>query len=224
MKKGKILILYHSETSGASKSILTLKSHAFIFHLIKIPMDFNKAIKPFIKNLHSIFKSKIIIVNSLGVLKNILFLGLFPFLKLTCKKIFIFWHESRWIWEGNIPEKVTLGSIILNKIISYVVRNSINMAVSKYCIKWLKSKFQIKNEIELLYNTIDFNKILKLSKFEGPHYSKKKFKVIMALAAATKRKGFHIFLNVADKTTSNYKFIWIGKNEELGIEETEKIE
>ncbi len=196
MKKGKILILYNSETSGASKSILTLRSQTSKFILIKIPMEFNKAVKPFIKNLRTIFKSKIIIVNSLGVLKNILFLGLFPFLKLTCKKIFIFWHESRWIWEGNIPEKVTLGSIILNKIISYVVRNSINMAVSKYCIKWLKSKFQIKNEIELLYNTIDFNKILKLSKFEGPHYSKKKFKVIMALAAATKRKELHILINI----------------------------
>ena len=224
MTKGKILILYHSETSGASKSILTLKSHAFIFHLIKIPMDFNKAIKPFIKNLHSIFKSKIIIVNSLGVLKNLLFLGLFPFLKLMRKKIFIYWHESRWIWKGHVSEKVTIGSIILNKTISYVVKNSINMAVSKYCIKWLNSKFQTKNEIELLYNTIDLKKTLKLSKFKGPDYSEKKFKVIMALAAATKRKGFHIFIDIAEKTPSNYKFIWVGKSGDLDKIFVERIE
>ena len=95
---------------------------------------------------------------------------------------------------------------------------------SNYCIKWLKNKFQSKYEIELLYNTINRKKVLKLSRFEGPDYSEKRYKVIMALAAAVKSKGFHIFLNVADKASSNYKFVWIGKNEELGKEEAEKIE
>ena len=97
------------------------------------------------------------------------------------------------------------------------------MAVSNYCIEWLKNKFQSKYEIELLYNTINLKKVLKLSRFEGPDYSEKRYKVIMALADAVESKGFHIFLNVADKASSNYKFIWIGKKKELYKEEAEKI-
>ncbi len=223
IKNQRIIIFYHSEKSGATRSILTLKKNKYL-KFIKIPPDLFNTLKLIHANFKEILQTKIFLINGLGSLINISLLLLRIFLKLFSKRVFIYWHESGWIWRGLVPEKKVIGSIIFHKIIRYVIKNSINIAVSKYCIKWLNSKFQLKNEIELLYNTINLKEILKLSRFEGRDYSEKKYKVIIALGATTERKGFHIFIDVAEKAPSYYKFIWMGRSGDLNKEEAEKID
>ncbi len=219
----RIIIFYHSETSGASKSILTLKKNKHL-NFIKISPSFFNSLKVILANFKDIIHTKIFLINSLGSLMNLSLLLLRIFLKLFSKQVFIYWHETNWHWRGLVPEKRVLGSILFHKIIRYVIKNSINIADSKYAIKWLYRKFQIKDQIELLYETINVKRILKLSGYEGSESSEKKKKVIVALAPPTERKGFHIFIDIADKAPSNYKFMWIGKNRELNKEESEKIE
>ncbi len=219
----RIIIFYHSETSGATRTILTLENNKH-FNFIKIPTDLFKSLKLIFTNFKEIIQTQIFIINGLGSLMNPSLLLLRIFLKLFSKLVFIYWHESGWIWRGLVPEKRVIGSIVFHKVIRYVIKNSINMAVSKYCIKWLNNKFKLNKEIELLYNTINIKKVLKLTRFEGSDYSENKYKIVTALAAASERKGFHIFIEVAEKAPSNYKFIWIGKSGELNEGEVEKIE
>ncbi len=223
IRSQRIIIFYHSVKSGATRSILTLKKNKHL-KFIKTPLDLLSTLKLIYANFKEIMQTKIIFFNGLGSLMNPSLLILSIFIKIFSKRVFIYWHESGWIWRGLVPEKKVIGSILFHKIIRYVIKNSINITVSKYSRKWLNSKFQLKNTIELLYNTINLKKILKLSQFEGYDYSEKKYKVIMALGAATERKGFHIFIDVAEKAPSYYKFIWIGKDEELNKDLAEKID
>jgi len=173
--------------------------------------DFFGSLRILGKNFKQIIQAKFIIINSIAVVINPSILLLSYYLKLSRKHVYIYWHESGWHWKGLVYEKSGIRGIILNKIINHLIKNSIIMAVSNYCIKWLKIKFNLKAKIELLYNTIDFRRIIRLSKLGCIDFSENMYKVIMAIGPVKPRKGFDYFLDVADKTPHSYKFVWVGK-------------
>lgn len=219
----KIIVFYHSETSGSTRSILTLRNNKY-FIFIKTPSETIKFLKIILKNIRNIAQNKLYIINGLGALKFPSLLILTIFLKIFTKRIFIYWHESGWIWRGLIPEKQVIGSIVLHKILRYVVKNSINMAISKITSEWLKNKFQLKTDVELLYNTINYRKVIELSKAKPSLYLDNNLKTVVALATLSERKGFHLFVEAADKSPSNYRFVWIGKSRDLNNEEAIRVE
>lgn len=82
--------------------------------------------------------------------------------RLSRKHIFIYWHESEWHWKELIPEKSRIRGIILNNTIYQLITNSINIAMSNYCAKWVENKFKLKSKAEIVNETIDQNIILKI--------------------------------------------------------------
>lgn len=77
--------------------------------------------------------------------------------KLSRKHIFIYWHESEWHWKELIPEKLRIRGIILNNTIYQLIINSINIAVSNYCAKWVENKFKLKSNTKIVNETINQN-------------------------------------------------------------------
>jgi len=185
--------------------------------------DFFGSLRILGKNFKQIIQAKIIIINSIAVVINPSILLLSYYLKLSRKRIFIYWHESEWHWKGLIPKKSGIRGIILNNTINQLITNSINIAVSNYCAKWVKNKFKLKSKVEILNETIDVKKIIRLSKFKSLNFSENKYKVIMAIGAAKPRKGFDYFFEIVDKSPSTYKFVWIGKEGNLDEKYTERI-
>ncbi len=218
-----IIIIYHSETSGATKSILSLKKfQGKYFDFIKIPPDILKSTKILIRYFKKILQAKIIIFNGLHTFSNPVVLILSFLFKLKKKKILLYWHESGWHWRGIVPAKHGIRGFIVNIFLEKLISSSFNMTVSKYCVEWLKRKFDLDN-IDLLYNTIDYNHVIKSAKSKGFDYTENTYKVVMSIAPPTERKGFVYFLKVAEEAPNSFRFVWIGKKDDLKKSLSEQI-
>jgi len=232
LKKG-ICILYNSETTGAMKSLLTLRSlelKNIIF--LRIPYSFFVSLGIIRRNFLKLIKSKIIIINGPALVRNPTVVLLHFYFILSRKVVFIYWHASEWHWKVSLRIKYGIRKKILKlffksnffeKIVKNLIKSSININVSNYTVKWVKNKFNLKSKVEILNETIDIEKIHKLSLVESPEFSENKYIIIIAVGSIQPRKGFKFFLNVAENVPNYYKFIWIGKKVNPNIEFLEKI-
>lgn len=173
--------------------------------------------------MRNFIQSKIIILNGLIVSSNPVILLLSYYLIFLRKQLYIYWHTTEWHWKGLFPKNEGLLGIIISKMFNQLTKNSINIAVSNYGKKWIEEKFQLKNEVRLLYNTIDFRRIIKLSKKPTIEYFNDKYKIITAIGFLTLRKGFDIFLSIVEHVPDKFRFIWIGKKEKLDESFNQKI-
>jgi glycosyltransferase involved in cell wall biosynthesis len=218
LQKKKICVFYHTERSGGTKAILTLrnyKSENISFILLPLK-DLHHSFYIILKNIKKIIKSDIIILNSLSIVRNPFILLLKNYFAKANKKIFIFWHSCEWHWRRLLRRKFGIFKsikIINNKYflkkLKELVENSINIAVSNFTAKWVKEKFFLNSKVEILYETIDFEKILRSSK-STLDFPKKEKIIIMAIGSVVPRKGFLKFLSVAERVSNEYRFVWLG--------------
>lgn len=221
-----ICIFYHSEMSGATKSILTLEnSRSTHFFFIKLPWNFMVSLGIIKKNFKRISRAKIILLNDIDILRIPSIILLSYFFNIVKKKVFIYWHSCEWIWQlssrikygikNNILKFLIYDTKFFEKRVNYLAKKHVNITVSNFCAEWIKNKFNVNSKIEILNESVDTKKIISLSRFQAADVNVNKFKVIMALGAIQLRKGFHLFLEVANKAPNSYKFIWVGKKGNL---------
>ncbi len=176
-----------------------------------------------LKSLKKFIQSKYIFLNGLIVSSNPSILILSRYFNLARKKVYIYWHTTEWHWKGLFPRNKGLVGILINKLFFNLIKNSLNIAVSNYGKIWIERKFDLKKEVKILYNTIDYGRIIKLSKKPLLTHFEDNYKIITSIAAPTLRKGFDIFLITAGEAPNNFIFIWIGKIGKLSDTYKKKI-
>lgn len=225
-----ISIFYHSDKSGATQSILTLKylKDLQIF-FIKLPKKFFRSLVMILKSYKQILSSEVYILNGLAIIRNpVIFILNFISIFRNKRKV-LYWHESNWLWRiRHHTSKYRLDFLIKTRIyenfLNNLIRKNKNIADSQYCANWVKKNFNIKTKIDVLYETIDFTQISKLKNLNNSEKFNKEYKLVMAAGRMIPRKGFKYFLKVAERVSNNYQFIWIGKIGKLEHDFKNKIE
>jgi|GEM_PF-4102248 len=202
----KPLIIYHSDQSGATNSILKLAKENYSFaKLPKFQAGYFKLI-PFywILFLKLIFRKKVIL-NGLAVISNPKIIYLLPLLK--SKDIFIYWHEAEYHWNETRINQNHIGS--LNDLIN----EATHLVDSKIVKEWLIDKFKIsKSKIEVIYECIDQKKIQLKSK-ENKNVQNQDIDqfCIVIIGSVCIRKGINEVLKLLSKLSRKFKILWIGK-------------